>query len=148
MSKSEPIPNEWKKKEVVDVLNRIEEISQDTSSNFDYIELRSFGSIEGENLKGDFVSHGRASYTRYYLEKKFPFLANRIKIFSFSHDWDGFKKLADASPDSLEISGIIRSSANLEIREEKIADLLFKNPRIEQLLAPLRRCEIIIHFKK
>jgi len=117
------------------------------SLKIDHIMLSSSGSVEGENHTGSNLSINRVSYTMHHLEKKFAFLKGNIRAYSISEDWETFFELASKSTDSTAIRTIQRTYSSFDIREEKVAELLIKHSRIEKILAPLRKCEITIHYK-
>jgi tetratricopeptide (TPR) repeat protein len=114
------------------------------------VSLNAWASPEGEVAYNDKLSSDRAKTADKYIADilKKEYKAEKIVVASEAkgEDFEGFMALLNASEikDKQAIANVINSQLSPAERERKIKDMTIIFAEIEQMLAPLRRAEIVV----
>ncbi|MBW6480064.1 MAG: hypothetical protein K0B37_11600 [Bacteroidales bacterium] len=139
--------NQQKIEDLKDFLKRQWEIQS--------VEVNAWASPEGEVAFNEKLSENRATAVEGYVNNLFRTLQRELgedierpdlKVTAKGEDFDGFMKVLNASDlrDKQAIANVINSQLAPAERERRIKDMTVIYAEIENLLAPLRRGEIVV----
>ena len=135
-------------KELGKIATAFQELTNDEDIYISSISIDGYASPEGPHDFNILLSQNRAKAIASHIAKNFNYPESQIQSRGHAEDWNGLERLLQAweNPEKERALAILRSDADVETRQNKLAHLSAYRSMLNELYPQLRRNEYTFHY--